>query len=358
MPGRRQRRVTLEMVAADARVSVATASRVLSGSDAVSDKLRERVETSAAALGFRINRAARSLRRQRAEVIGLVVSDVENPFFATVARAVEAVAQSRGYAVLLCNTDEDLAKEDLYFSLLVEERVAGVIVAPSLEDASRLEPFASDSLPIVCLDREIAGGLIDAVLVDNVAGAHAAIEHLVGDGHRRIGVVAGTVEATPSRQRVNGCREAAAAHDDVLLEVRSGQLSDAVGIDETLRLGGQLAAALLELDRPPSAILCCNNLLTQGVLLHLRQHGRRVPEDVAVIGWDDSPIYELLDPPLTVVSQPSAEIGRTAAELLFDRMAQPARPPVRRLVDPRLVVRMSCGTAHLELATAGAKGGG
>jgi LacI family transcriptional regulator len=341
------------MVAEHAGVSVATASRVLSGSDGVSEELTERVEASALALGYRLNRAARSLRRQRAQVVGLIVSDVENPFFASVARAVESVAQTRGYAVLLCNTDEDLAKEDLYFDLLVEERVSGVIVAPSMEDGSRLAPFASDGLPVVCVDRETVEGQFDAVLTDNRAGAKAAIRHLIDDGHRRIGVVTGTVAATPSRQRLEGAREAAAEVAGVTLEVRTGELSDAIGVEQTLRLGGELAASLLGGEERPSAIMCGNNLLTQGVLLYLRAEGMRVPGEVAVIGWDDTPLYELIDPPLTAVAQPTAEIGRAAAHLLFERIAAPRRPPERVLIGPRLVVRESCAARHPDMSDRG-----
>lgn len=341
-----QHRVTLQEVAEHAGVSLSTASRVLSQPELVSEELAEKVQSSAAALNYRVNRAARSLRRQRAAVIGLVVSDVENPFFASVARAVETVAQARGHAVFLCNTDEDLDKEDLYFGLLVEERVAGVIVAPSLEDSARLAAFAAEQVPVVCVDREIAGEAVDAVLADNRAGARAAIEHLAADGHRRIGVISGTMDGTPSRQRVEGCRAAAASIGGIALEVRAGELSDAIGIDQTTRLGGELAASLMALEEPPTAILCANNLLTQGALLSLRAGGLRVPDDVAVVGWDDNPLYELIDPPLTVVAQSSAEIGRVAAELLFERVARPGRPPQRILVNPRLVVRASCAVTH------------
>lgn len=339
-------RVTLQDVADHAGVSLSTASRALSQPDAVSDDLIARVEASAADLGYRINRAARSLARNRAQAIGLLISDVENPFFASVSRAVESVAQSRGYAVLLSNTDEDLEKEDLYFGLMVEERVAGVIVAPSLEDGHRLDPFVADAMPVVCVDREIAGDGFDAVLVDNHAGASDAIHHLVADGHRRIGVITGTLAGTPSRQRVEGCRAAAADYADVRLDVRAGELRDAIGVERTQQLGGELAAGLLALEEPPTAILCANNLLTQGALLRLRAAGHRVPRDVAIIGWDDTPLYELIEPPLTVVAQPAADIGRAAAELLFSRIEQPARDVSRLLVKPHLVVRASCAVTH------------
>jgi DNA-binding LacI/PurR family transcriptional regulator len=344
--GRASKRVTMQLVADHAGVSLATASRALSQSDLVSDDLVERVKASAAELGYRINRAARALRRQRADAVGLVISDVENPFFASVARAVEDVAQVRGYAVLLCNTDEDLEKERLYFELMVEERVAGVIVAPSLEDPSPLAAFVSDRLPVVCVDREIAGGGFDAVLADNRAGAMAAIRHLVADGHTRIGVVSGTLAGTPSRQRVEGCRDAAMECGGVVLEERAGELRDAIGLEQTSKLGWGLTTSLLTLAKPPTAIFCANNLLTQGALLGLRAAGRQVPGDVALIGWDDTPLYELVEPPLTVVAQPSAEIGRAAAELLFSRIADPSQPARRQLMEPRLVVRASCALKH------------
>jgi DNA-binding LacI/PurR family transcriptional regulator len=335
-------RVVMQDVADHAGVSIASVSRVLSGKDGVSQRLTEQVLASASELGFRSNRTGRALRKQRTDAIGLVISDVENPFFASLVRAVEDLAHKRDLAVLLCNTDEDLDKERFYFELMIDEQVTGVIVAPSVEEPGPLQPFLDAGTPVVCVDRRVDSGLFDAVLVDNRAGARALVEHLVDDGHRNIGLVVGTTAATSGRERVEGSRQVVREWPDLTLQVAEGELQEAIGLERTMELGGRLALELLSREDPPSAILCANNLLTQGVLRALKQEGVAVPRQTAVVGWDDLPVYELLDPPLTVVAQPTEQIGHTAAELLFKRIEEPAGQREVVLIQPELLVRGSC----------------
>ncbi|TDD73070.1 LacI family transcriptional regulator [Jiangella aurantiaca] len=334
---------TYRDVARELGVSTATVSRALSGELGVSEELAERVRRTAEALGYRSNRAARALRKKRAEAVGLVISDVENPFFASVARTVEGAAAERRHAVLLCNTDEDLDQERLYLDLLIEENVAGVIVAPSAEQIGPLAQLREQGIPTVTLDRRVEDDPFDAVLVDHRAGARELVAHLLEHGHRSIAAVMGTTAATPSRERLAGCREAIDAVDGAELSVVEGEMRDAVGVQGTFELGERLAMEMLLGDDRPSAVFCANGLLSLGVLRAVRRLGLRVPDDIAVVGFDDQPFFDLLDPPLSVAAQPLDQLGRTAVELLFDRIAHPDRDVSTVILPPSVRLRRSCG---------------
>ncbi|MFE3456920.1 LacI family DNA-binding transcriptional regulator [Nocardiopsis aegyptia] len=337
-------RATYAEIAEHAGVSTATVSRVLSGRDYVRPELADRVRASATALGYRQNRAARTLRTQRADAIGLVLSDVENPFFASVARAVEAVASARDHAVLLCNTDEHIERESAHLDLMIAERVAGVIVAPATEDPAALSQLTEERVPTVLVDRRADGDPFDSVLIDHRTGARDLTGHMLGHGHRHIAVVMGTTEGTPSRERLTGCREAVARHPDARLTVLEGRPADAIGTAGTLELGRRLVLDLAGRDTAgPTAVFCANNLLMQGCLYALRESGLRVPDDIALCGFDDQPMFDLVEPPLTVAAQPTEAIGRTAAELLFDRIARPDGERRVHVLDPELRIRRSCG---------------
>jgi DNA-binding LacI/PurR family transcriptional regulator len=338
-------RPTYADIARHAGVSTASVSRALSRTDGVSPEVAERVRHSAAALGYRGNRAARALRRQRADAIGLVISDVENPFFASIARAVEGVAAKHGHAVLLCNTDEDLEQERRYLNLMMGESVAGVIAVPSVAQLDPLLELRDSGIPTVLVDRTVESDPFDSVLVNHREGARALVEHLIGHGHRHIGVVTGSTAATSSGDRLLGCQDAAEAAG-VRLTVLQGRMKDAIGVESTFRLGERLLGQLMRLDERPSGIFCANNLLSLGVLRGLRTGRLRVPGDVALVGFDDEPVFELLETPLTVAAQPAERIGRQAANLLFKRIADPARPPRRMVMAAQLKYRASCGCAE------------
>ncbi|NDL59889.1 LacI family DNA-binding transcriptional regulator [Phytoactinopolyspora mesophila] len=324
-------------------VSTATVSRALAGELGVSSEMAQRVRDTAASLGYRSNRAAKALRKQRADAIGLVISDVENPFFASVARAIEGVAAEHRHAVLLCNTDEDLDQESLYLDLMIGENVAGVIVAPSAQEIGPLEQLRSAGIPTVTLDRKVAGDPFDAVLVDHRLGARELVAHLVDHGHRQIAAVMGTTAATPSLERLAGCREAIADAASAQLTVIEGTMRQAVGVQGTFELGERLAIETLSQRDRPSAVFCANGLISLGVLRAVRRLGLRVPEDIAVVGFDDQPFFDLLDPPLTVAAQPVEDLGRAAADLLFDRLADSGQDVRSVILPPTIHVRRSCG---------------
>jgi len=340
--------VTYQDIARHAGVSTATVSRVLSGvGGAVSDDLAQRVRDSADALGYRSNRAARALRRNTSDTIALIFPDVEQPFYATIARQVEERAASRGRPTVLCNTDEDLEREQDYIALMIEERVAGVVLAPSSEDVATVFPLLEAGIPVIAVDRRLDGDPVSSILTDNRAGAYELVADLLRHGHRRIAAITGTTVATPSRERLEGCRGAIAEVDGAELIVGEGKLRDAVGVENTMDLAGRLTAELLSSwADPPTALFCGNAVITQGVLRALRASRRRVPRDVAVVGFDDQPMFELLTPPLTVAAQPAEEIGARAADELFEHITDPGHAPAVTILPPELRFRASCGGRH------------
>jgi LacI family transcriptional regulator len=335
-------RPTFADIARHAGVSTATVSRAMAHQEGVSVEVAERVRETARTLGYRGNQAARALRRMRSDAIGLVMADVQNPFFAAIAHEVEVIARVKRHAVLLCNTDEDLELERWHLTRLMGESVEGVIVVPSLQDPAPLVELRDVGIPTVVIDRRLDGDPVDTVLVDHRGGARELTEHLRSHGHTHIGVITTTTRETGGHERLGGCIDAIEGRD-VRLTVREAETSNVVGVEGATGLAERLAGELLELDERPTAVFCTNNLLTLGALRGMRARGVRVPEDVALVGFDDAPFFDLLDPPLTVAAQPTEDIARAAAGRLYDRIADPDGPPEVIVKSAELRVRRSCG---------------
>ncbi|MBW7881095.1 MAG: LacI family DNA-binding transcriptional regulator [Caldilineaceae bacterium] len=313
--------VKIEDVARYAGVSTATVSRVLSGKQHVSQELRERVLAAIQDLNYRPSRVARSLRIQRSSIIGLIISDIQNPFFTSIVRAVEDVAQRSGYSVLLCNSDEDTAKEMMYIELMLAEHVAGIIVSPTDSESDMYLRLLEAGVPVVAIDRRVESVEIDTVINDNVAAARRIVEHLIDNGHRRIGAVIGVMQASTGYERYRGYRAALEAHglpvDENLVRV---------GMPRS-HIGYTLTKELLALENPPTAIFTGNNLLTVGALRAIDELGLCIPDNVALAAFDEMEWMFLIKPAITVVAQPTYEMGRSAAELLMRRIAEPDRSP-------------------------------
>lgn len=325
----------IEDVARLAGVSTATVSRVLSGKPYVSDDLRRRVLETIQELNYRPSRVARSLRVQRSSIIGLIISDIQNPFFTSVVRAVEDFAQQRQYSVFLCNSDEDVEKELTYIELMLAEQVAGIIVSPTASSNEVYRQLAARQIPVVAIDRGVDGVPIDMVVGDNIDAAHTVVSHLVENGYRRIGAVLGTPDASTGAERYQGYVNALIAHDLPLQPelVRSGLPRSPNGY--------VMMNELLQLAQPPDAVFTGNNLLTVGVLRAIHERGLRIPDDIALAAFDEMDWMFLVKPALTVVMQPTYEMGRRAAELLLERIVDPHRPPQKIVLQPTIKVRES-----------------
>lgn len=328
---------SLQEVARRAKVSIATVSRVLNKSDKVVAQTRAAVEQALRELGYRPNRVARRLRMKdgRAHLVGLIIPDIQNPFFAEIARGVEDTAYANEYALLLCNSDDNLEKERFYLRVMQEESVDGIILPPFDEADQAVIEMVKSGVPIVCVDRSLARTKTDLVDVDNHAGAFAAVTHLLDKGHRRIGLIEGRTQVSTSRERRRGYADA--------LAIRGIALRKELMLagDFKQESGRILANQLLDLRWPPTALFVVNNLMTVGALAALHQRGTRVPDDVAIVGFDDLPWAEALDPPLTLVRQPAYEVGVQAMELLLKRIMDPARRAVTVRLVPELIVRHS-----------------
>lgn len=309
--------VTIYDVARLAQVSPATVSRVYNGAR-VATELTERVLSASEQLGYRPNRVARSLRRRAGEVIGLMISDIENPFFTALARGVEDEAQEAGRSVVLCNTDESLDKEGRYLQVMVDENVAGVIVAVASTEESDLSPLLDRSTPVVAIDRRPSKFDVDAVLVDNEHGAELATLHLLDAGYKRIGCITGPAHASTAETRVRGYLTA--------LESRSIDLDVKLVRHTNFRVdGGYQAAADLLKKKRVDALLTMNNLMAIGALAAMREL-KTPPPDIGFVTFDEVPWAGLVTPTITAVQQPAYEIGREAARLLSSRISQPSRP--------------------------------
>jgi len=325
-------RPTMVDVAGVAGVSLKTVSRVVNDERGVRAETAARVREAVAVLGYRANDTARNLRRRQGPAtVGLVIEDVRNPFYSSIARGVEEIARAHGHMVVIASSDENPAAEQKAVGTLLERQVTGLLIVPAGTDHSYLLEEIRHGTPVVFMDRPARRVKADEVLIDNVGGARHAIEHLLAHGHQRIGVVGDPPTVYTVAQRVRGFREAMAAAG--------------VTVDESLvRLGGRdvteaeaSTRELLSMADPPTAVFTTNNRASIGVLRALR--GRE--STFALVGFDDFELADMLPVPVTVVKHDPAEMGRAGAELLFGRLAGDERPPQRIVLPTRLVPRGS-----------------
>lgn len=323
-------------IAERAGVSTATVSRVLNGSPRVQPVRRLLVLKAIAELGYRPNRLARNFRRQQVEAIGIVVSDIENPHFTSMVRAVEDLAYARGFRVLVCNTDEKSEKQRVYLEMMANERLQGVVISASDPGAAEIGQLIDAGIHVVAFDRPVADPRADVVLANNLDGAERATRLLVQAGHLRIGLVAGPTDIETGRDRLGG----------YLAAIRAAGL-EPHAVDGGFRIEGGRTATneLLDGGWNPTALVVANNLMAIGALDALRARGRRVPEDVALVTIDDAFWSKLVDPPLTTLAQPVRELASAAMQLLFAKIDGDARGSKRVVFDFEMIVRDSCGTA-------------
>ncbi|MDT6987775.1 LacI family DNA-binding transcriptional regulator [Streptomyces lusitanus] len=328
--------VTIQDVARAAGVSPATVSRVFNGGNVTAARARS-VREAAAELGFAPNRVARSLRKQRSSVIALIIPDIENPFFTSLARGVEDAAQRTSLSVVLCNSDEDTEKERRYLEVALGEQMAGVIVAASSREETDLGPLAARGVPVVAVDRRPRDAEVDAVSVDDRHGAETATRHLLQAGYRRIACITGPAGASTSEERLAGYH---AALDSAREEGAAGGGPYVRHADFRVDGGRDAMRELLALPEPPDAVFVANNLMTVGVLDALGEVGRTPPR-TGVLSFGDVPWASLVRPSLTAVELPSYELGRTAADLLLQRIEGNTSPHRTVVLRTTLQIRES-----------------
>ena len=324
-------------IAKRAGVAPITVSRVINNSTYVSQSTRERVEAAVKELGYVPNTIARGLRSKRTKTLALVVTDITNPYFTSMARGVEDVAAAFNYTVIYCNTDESETKEEKYANMLAQRRVDGVLLVPSCGNAKTIKFLVSNGVYVVVLDRRIPGVVTDIVCSDSENGANRLIKLLIGLGHKWIAVISGQKDVSTSMDRVIGYRQAlteAGLSENEL--VYFGAFSEQSGYELTHQ-------AMMQLPRP-TAIFGANNFIAVGIIKALHDLKIEVPGDVSVVGFDDLPESMIMKPFLTVARQPAYEMGRLATDLLLKRISGEISEDYREIILPiEIIARESSG---------------
>ncbi len=329
----------MKQIARIANVSLGTVSHVLNDSARVREPLRKRVMDAVEALGYQPSQLARGLRRDKTDMIGMIIPDVTNPFFPAVVRGAEDIAFSSGYRLILCNTDNDHAKELAHLKALRTYLPAGLIVIPS--DFSDLtmqaESYRKAGAAVVCVDRLPRHWIGDSVTVANEKGAHGATRLLIQMRHRRIAMISGPLHLTSVQQRLTGFKRA-------MREGRIAILPDYMQETAFDKQGGHSKALILLRMLPrPTAIFAGNDMIALGVLLAIKELGLRCPDDVSLVGFDNLDFAETTSPALSSVYQPGYQLGTTAARMLLDRVSGDDGPAKRCVLETELKIRESIG---------------
>lgn len=326
---------TIGDVAARAGVSPSTAGRVLSGSGYAGQRTRQRVLAAAEELNYVPNRIARSLRQGSTKMVGLLIADVENTFYSTIAKNVESALKEAGYHVVLCNDNDDPDEEAEYLTLLEGMGVDGLIVTPTPQSRQQLERLQQKGMVIVQIDRRVSRLRADTVVVENENISAHAVTQLIECGHTRIGMLTGPKRVTTAKERLAGYRraleEAELPFRPELVRAASFRRDHAIA-DATELIRSRLR---------PTALFAANNILAEACVLALREHQMRVPTDMSLLAFDDLPWMSLMSPALTTVRQPIADMASTAAELLLRRLRDRQAKPTTVQFEAELVVRDS-----------------
>jgi DNA-binding LacI/PurR family transcriptional regulator len=318
------------------------AGRVLGNYGYYSQSTKRKVLEAARALNYTPNVIARSLRTRLTKTIGVLISDITTFFWTTLVRGLQDKAAGSGFSIILCNSDEKARNEREYLRTLVERSVDGLVISPTAGNHSYVKKLARSEVPIVLVDRKIHGLRVPAIRVDNRAGAYEAVEHLIGLGHERIAIIKGIDGIETSDERYAGYVQALNEHRIPMRDslVKEGRFLKDEAFSATREI--------LRMRNPPSAIFVCNEPMISGCILALKENGVRIPEDMAIIGFDDPVWASYMDPPLTTVSQPSYTMGMLAFDYVLAQVTNAGKD--RRYLEdiilkPVLVIRKSCGAA-------------
>lgn len=327
---------TIHDVAHKAGVAPITVSRVLNNSGYVSAATRARVEAAALELDYMPNSLASSLRSNRTNILAMILADISNPFWTTVARGVEDIANQQGYSVILCNTDEKESKQEEYVSVLLRKRVDGFLLVPTSASTESIQLIQRQRVPVVMLDRTVPNLSVDTVRGDTYGSAYQLAAHLLQLGHRHIAVLAGPRYISTSTERVEAVLQ---AMRDASVRIEMNRiLYGEFAIESGYTMARQVAKT------QPTAIVAGNNFIAIGVGRFLHESMIRIPEEISVVCFDDVPISWGTEPFLTVAVQPAYEMGRRATELLLDRIRRTDSTPPQDLRLPgTIIIRSSTG---------------
>jgi LacI family transcriptional regulator len=327
---------TISDVARQAGVSAMTVSRVINNSGYISPETRERVEKAILDLGYVPNALARSLRFKQTKTLALVLTDITNPFFTTLARGVEDAASEQGFSVIFCNTDESESKEAEYLNVVLQKQVDGLLLVPACSSGDSVTFLQERKVPVVVLDRRVSDVKVDTLRCDSEEGAYQLTRHLLHLGHTRIAVLSGPPSVSTATDRVAGYRRA-------LAEAGLASRAELVFHAGFSQAGGhQMALQALAVTPRPTALFAANNFITSGAFRAVREAGLRVPEDISIVSFDDLPTASDMGPALTVAAQPAYEMGRRATELLLTRLAGEGPAEPQEIVLPtEIIVRGS-----------------
>ncbi|MBK6724872.1 MAG: LacI family DNA-binding transcriptional regulator [Acidobacteria bacterium] len=343
----RKKNATLNDIASTIGVAPMTVSRVVNGTGYVSEKTREKVLLAVKEMSYRRNGLARNLKRQKTDTVGLVLGDISNPYSTEIANAVRERLAARGYNLFIC-ISEHSANEDIgAFESLVDHNIDGLIVATrSNQDGDeRLRSIADSNLPVVVVGRDFHHSRVDFVSADNLRGGFEATQHLIDLGHRRIAFIGAGFESRSSLKRLQGYLNALEKHgieiDERLITGRKESVSDVPGYS-TEKIGYEGMKRLLSLPSPPTAVFARNDFTAVGAMSAIKDAGLSIPQDIAIVGFDDTPLASHMMPALTTVRQPMRLLGQLAAEMLLKRIAiEDELERDERVLDCELIVRGS-----------------
>jgi LacI family transcriptional regulator len=325
-------------VAKRAGVAPITVSRYINNSGYCSLEARNRIKAAIAELGYIPNRLASGLRSKHTNTLALVLTDITNPFFTTIARGVEDTASDAGYTVIFCNTDESVSEEQKYLHMLLEQRVDGILLVPALSTSDSVSFIQAHNTPIVVLDRRVSGVKVDVVRCDSEMGAYELTRLLLSLGHRHISILSGPMGVSTAEDRVAGCQRALSEAD-----IQDHGWQKYYGLF-TQQSGYEMTCKALANSPKPTALFAANNFIAIGALKAMQDLGVRVPEDVALVGFDDLPPALITFPFLTVAAQPAYEMGRKATRILLDKISAEAADEFQEVILPAdIVVRRSSG---------------
>ncbi|WP_307719803.1 LacI family DNA-binding transcriptional regulator [Paenibacillus kobensis] len=331
--------ITIYDIAKHANVSAMTVSRVINNTGRISDKTRMKVRQVMAELNYVPNAMARGLVLQKTNIVSLLVTDITNPFYTTVARGAEDAARSLGYKLLLGNSDENAEKEKEYIDTILSTRVDGVLLTPAGDDSKgHLEALTLHGTPYVALDRDVPGILCDSVVGDSISGVRKLIDYLVSLGHQHVALVGGTFDVSTARQRHQGFKEA--------MEANRLPYNEELVLQTGYRLQDMEAAAerLLSLSPVPTAVLAGNNVTALGLLQSFRRRSIDVPGQISIVTFDDLGYRDLIDPLFTSAVQPAYKFGELGIQMLIDRIeGRSNEAPSRLVLQNELMIGSSTG---------------